>query len=146
MLWTNEKIGKIREKYIKKESSDLRDTDITEIKGLFGLLYYTSVFKSNHESLHLIFATDGTGREIFRCVTSQKRFLVLLTCLRFDNPHDREERKKNDPLAPISNLFNLFIKRCLAVYIIGSCATIDEMLTSFRGKCKFKMYMPMKPC
>lgn len=52
---------------------------MTEIKALFGLLYYTSVFKSNHESTDLIFATDGTGREVFRCVTSQKRFLMLLT-------------------------------------------------------------------
>lgn len=94
MLWTNEKIKKTREKYLKKESSDLRDTDITEIKALFGLLYYTSVFKSNHESTDLIFATDGSGREIFRCVTSQKRFLMLLTCLRFDNANDHEERKK----------------------------------------------------
>lgn len=71
-------------------SSYLRDTDMTEIKALFGLLYYTSVFKSNHESTDLIFATDGSGR----CVTSQKRFLILLTCLRFDNPNDREQRKK----------------------------------------------------
>lgn len=67
---------------------------MTEINALFGLLYYTFVFKSNHESTDLIFATDGSGLEIFRCVTSQKRFLILLTCLRFYNPNDREERKK----------------------------------------------------
>lgn len=94
MLWTNEKIKKTREKYLKKESSDLRDTDITEIKALFGLLYYTSVYKSNHESTDLIFATDDSRREIFRSGTSQIRFSILLICLRFDNPNDREEKKK----------------------------------------------------
>lgn len=43
-------------------------------------------------------------------------------------------------------MFNNFVKNCQQLYSLGSCATIDEMLVSFRGRCKFRVYMPNKPC
>jgi hypothetical protein len=92
-----------------------------------------------------IFATDGTGRDIFRAVMSKFRFAFLLSVLRFDNADTRKERQKDDPTAPISFLFNRFVSNCQKVYTIGTCATIDEMLVSFRGRCKFRMYIPNKP-
>lgn len=143
--WTNVKIRIHREKYSNTKTSDLRDIDIMELRGLLGLLLYTSIFKSNHESIRSLFATDGSGRDIFRCVTNANRFAVLLTCLCLDNPEDRKERKKEDQLANISEFFNTFITNCQKVFTIGSAACIDEMLVAFRGRCKFKMYMPNKP-
>lgn len=144
LQWTNEKLTRERSKC--KSQTDMRNTDITELKALFGLLFYSAAFKSNHESTKAMFATDGTGREIFRCVMSKNRFETLLSNLRFDNPDDRSKRKELDPTAAISDVFGKFVRNCQSAFSIGSSACIDEMLVSFRGRCKFKMYMPSKPC
>lgn len=119
--------------------------DKIELMSLFGLLFYSAVFKSNHENANTLFATDGTGREIFRLVVSKKRFLFLISCLRFDNYNTRIERKENDPVVLISDIFNEFIENCKLNYTLSSRVTVDEMLISFRGGCRFKMYMPNKP-
>lgn len=143
--WTNVKLRRAAATYKNNKRSELKDTDATEMKAFIGLLMYTAVFKSNHEDVQLLFATDGTGRDIFRAVMSRERFTMLLTHLRFDNPDDRNERKKTDPTAAISEIFNNFVKNSQSMYSIGSCACIDEMLVGFRGRCRFKMYMPNKP-
>lgn len=88
----------------------------------------------------------GLSREIFRLVMSQKRFLFLINCLRFDNLDTRDERKNENLTAAISEIFDEFINNCKLNYSLSSCATIDEMLISCRGRCKFKnMLMPNKP-
>lgn len=142
---TNHKLSAMRVKYSDNSKHHLRETDIIEMNAFLGLLVYTSVFNSNHENIDRLFATDGTGREIFRSDMSKKRFAILLASIRFDNPDDREERKKVDPTAAISFIFNSFIHNCQSVYGLGQSVTIDEMLVSFRGRCRFKMYMPNKP-
>ncbi|KAJ8930546.1 hypothetical protein NQ314_016643 [Rhamnusium bicolor] len=128
------------------QSTSLKETDVVELKAYLGLLIFTSVFNSNHENIETLFATDGSGRDIFRAVMSAKRFAILLSALRFDNRVDREVRRKVDPTAPISFIFKSFIENCQNVCGDGQSATIDEILVSFRGRCRFKMYMPMKPC
>ncbi|KAG5873410.1 hypothetical protein JTB14_032714 [Gonioctena quinquepunctata] len=134
----------MRTKY-KVDSSNLRDTDVNEMRAFFGLLIYTSVFNST-QNIKTLFATDGSGRDIFRAVMSEKRFAIILSALRFDNPENRDERIKQEPLAAISFIFNSFINNSQSVYGMGQSATIDEMLVSFRGRVRFKMYMPKKPC
>lgn len=143
--WTNVKLRKEASKYKDDKRTELRDTDAIEMKAFIGLLYYTAVFKSNHEDSSLLFATDGSGRDIFRAVLSKERFNMLLIHLRFDNPVDRNERKKTDPTAAVSEIFNNFIRNAQSMYSIGANACIDEMLVGFRGRCRFKMYMPNKP-
>lgn len=71
---SNQKLGKMRQKYLDLTQSDLRDLDKIELNGFLGLLIYTAVFRSNHENIRSIFATDGTGRDIFRCVMNVNRF------------------------------------------------------------------------
>lgn len=92
-----------------------------------------------------LFATDGTGRPIFRASMSKKRFLVLLVALRFDDFQHREVRKQVDPGCAITELLDLFNKNSQEKYVPGANLTVDEMLTAFRGRCKFKMYIPSKP-
>jgi hypothetical protein len=92
LTWTNIEISKPRERY-KIYLSDLKNVDIIERRAFIGLLFYSAMIKSNYEYISSIFATDGSGRNIFRCVTSKNRFSILLACLRFDNPDDREARK-----------------------------------------------------
>lgn len=76
---------------------------------------------------------------------SKKRFLVLLVALRFDDFQHREVRKQVDPGCAITELLDLFNKNSQEKYVPGANLTVDEMLTAFRGICKFKMYIPSKP-
>ncbi|KAJ8874224.1 hypothetical protein PR048_025066 [Dryococelus australis] len=114
--------------------------DKTEMKALFGLLILSGVFKSNHQDVELLFATYGTGRDIFRATMSLRRFLILLAALRFD-----DERRDIDHLAPISELFSELLVNCKLNYCCGEYLAVDEILVSFRGRCAFKRYMANKP-
>lgn len=94
--WTNRKIDSLRQKYDKSHfPSFVNDMDEIELKGFIGLLIYSAAVKAGNESVDSLFATDGTGREIFRVVMSKERFLFILQALRFDNQKDRDERKKD---------------------------------------------------
>ncbi|CAK1579698.1 unnamed protein product [Parnassius mnemosyne] len=140
---TNEKIRRIRPNY--QNQTCVQDLDVIELKAFIGMLYYTSIFKENHTHYTCWYSTDGTGREIYRCIMSKNRFKTLLNCLRFDDTSTRDERRSTDKAAPISQLFEMLIQNCKEVCSIGSYACIDEMLVAFRGRCSFKMYMPKKP-
>ncbi|KAJ8928432.1 hypothetical protein NQ314_019021 [Rhamnusium bicolor] len=146
LQWTNHKIIEERACYKTQNSATLKDLNKTELYAFFGLLAYTALFKSNNECIHTLFATDETGREIIRCIMSKERFAFLLTCFRFDNPDDRIMRRLGDPAAAnISQIFDIFVQNCQVCYTNGTSACIDEMLVGFRGRCKFKMYIPNKP-
>lgn len=143
--YTNIKIAEIRTRYAEETRTDLKNTDSIEIRALMGLLIYTAIYKSNDEDIDAMFTADGTGREIFRTIMSGKRFSVLINCLRFDDTTTRKERLKEQPAAHIHNIFEMFFENCQNVFTIGKNACIDEMLIGFRGRCKFRMYIPNKP-
>lgn len=145
ILHTNKKLQEMRQKYKNLDRPELKDIDDIEMRALIGCLIFTAIFKSNKEDIASLFSTTGKGREIFRCNFSQKRFLVLLAALRFDDPNTREERKKTDPATIISGLYDIFISNCQKYYTPGTCMCIDEMLVKCRCRCKFLMYMPKKP-
>lgn len=142
---TNKKLEAYRRHFANFAKHELKDTTSIEMKSLLGCLYYSSVFKCNDADSNYLFATDGTGHEIFRCVMSKYRFNTLLNCLRLDNIDDRQERLQTDPLAPVSAFFNKFIANCQAHFTPGPYTCIDEMLLAFKGRCKFVIYMPNKP-
>lgn len=118
----------MRVKYANQSFQFLNDIHAVELKAFKGLLLYTAVFKSNHESADSLFATDGTGRDVFRCTMSKKTFLLILTALRFDDATDWEERKREDRAAAISKLFDRFITNRQSCYSVGENVCIDEML------------------
>lgn len=70
---------------------------------------------------------------------------IFISHLRFDNTETRNDRKQWDKLAPIRQVFEMFLNNCKKGYTIGEFATVDEMLEAFRGRCSFKQYMPKKP-
>ncbi|KAJ8894443.1 hypothetical protein PR048_007097 [Dryococelus australis] len=90
--------------------TEYKNTNLTEFKAFLGILIFITVFKSN--DLEAMFATDGTGRDIFRCTMSLKREYVLLLGLRFDDASDRNKRKKDDATAPTSWVFHKFMENC----------------------------------
>lgn len=102
---TNVKITELSISY-GNTSTFTGHTDIIEIKAFISLLYLCGVFKSGMQDVEGFFAIDGTDRDIFRATMSLKRFLFLLTTIRFDNIDDRDAIKEfGDRLAPISELF-----------------------------------------
>lgn len=155
VLHTNAKIEQVQLKYkIFKRAHLSRTiwrptfinlTTITELRAFIGLLYLAGLFKSNHENLSSLWASDGTGRDIFRCTMTLCRFRFLMSCLRFDDANTRRERAKDNKLAAISDIFSQWISHCQNNYSPGATLTVDEMLAPFRGRCAFRMYMPKKP-
>lgn len=65
--------------------------------------------------------------------------------IRFDDKETREERAKQDNLAPVRYSLDHFTEKCVQHYSVGSYVTIDEMLEAFRGRCKFRQYIANKP-
>lgn len=141
--FTNEKISRLQENYSRER--DAHCTDIIEVKALLGILYICASRKDNHANTKEIWSADKMGIELCRLIMSEKRFKFLLYCLRFDNIETRQERKKYDNLAPIREVFSLFVENCKNAYSVGEYCTIDEKLEAFRGKCFFRQYIPSKP-
>ena len=72
------------------------------------------------------------------------RFRFLFCCLRFDHKATLEERKKVDKLAPIRQIFEMFVENCKKNCTLSEYGTIDEMLVAFRGRAPFRQYISSK--
>ena len=57
---------------------------------------------------------------------SQKRFLLLVYCLRFDDSTTRAQRRADDKLAPIGNIYDKFVAACEANYTPGTGCTVES--------------------
>lgn len=141
--YTNLYIAKVAGNY--KDKNDARPTSKAEIKSFFGLLYLAGLEHGARKNFSEFWGTDGMGTEIFTATMSQRRFKFLLRVLRFDDTATRIERREIDKIAPIREVFDLFIEKCKSLYSLGEYVTLDEMLLAFRGRCSFRMYMPQKP-
>ncbi|XP_049946608.1 piggyBac transposable element-derived protein 4-like [Schistocerca serialis cubense] len=142
---TNEKLAKIRSVIELKESVAYRDTTVQEVNAVIGVTVLCSIFKSAREPMTSLFSTSVLGRPIFRSIITEKRLGILLRAFRFDDSSTREQREKYDPAAAITDIFNKFIWNCQQIYSPGAHLTVDETLVPFRGRVKFRIYMPNKP-
>lgn len=143
---TNAKITELSSNYQGSHVSFVDHLGLTELKAFLGLLYLAGIFKSGREDTASLFSTDGTGRPIFRATMSQKRFLFLLSAIRFDDVASRRNRiDEGDKLAAVSQIFNILVNNCQDNYTCSEYSTVDEMLVAFRGRCSFRMYMKSKP-
>lgn len=84
------------------DSSSYRNTNKWKIEAWLRLLY--SIFKSERETLSLLFATDSSGHPIFRRIMSLKRCETLLLVLRFDNSSNKSKRRITDPATANTNI------------------------------------------
>lgn len=140
---TNKYITTIKEHYYRER--DAKETTLIEVKALIGLLYLAGFLRSGRQNIYDLWATDGTGVEIFRKVMPLSRFKFLLQCIRFDDKGTRNERLEIDRLSAVRELFDMFLRNCQVAYTISEYATIDEKLEAFRGRCIFRQYIPSKP-
>lgn len=143
--YTNIKIRQVQPNYARVR--DARQTDISEMKALLGLLYLAGVSISAKQNVLDLWKKDGLGVEIFSLIMGVNRFRFLLQNLRFDDvdSEDRQQRKDVDRLYCFREFFEDFSRRCKENYSHSAYVTIDEMLPNFRGKCSFRVYMPKKP-
>ena len=124
---------------------DAKCTDVIKLKAFIGLLYLAGAYRANRQSLEELWGTEGDGMERFGLVMSIKRFKFLLRCMRFDDHNTRITRKAEDRLAPMREIFTLFVNNCQKNYSLGEFTTIDEILVEFRESCGFRQYIPSKP-
>lgn len=120
--YTNKKI----EQELSKDPNNRHayKTDETEIKALFGLLILAGSIRSGNQNLKDLWNENRLGIPIFHTTMSLKRFYFLLKCLRFDDIETRKERKQQDKLAAIRDLFDMFIINCQKHYSISEYCTI----------------------
>ncbi|KAJ8966907.1 hypothetical protein NQ314_003241 [Rhamnusium bicolor] len=78
-------------------------TNKLEIKAILCLLYLAGVAKSSHVNICDLWATD-----------------------------DRKERKLEDRLSPVRDMFEEFVHTCQNMYTVSENVTIDEVLESFQ--------------
>ena len=117
-----------------------RQTDNVEIKAFIGLLLLAGVHRSKNESVSELFFPFGNS--IFRATMSLKRFSNLTRFCRFDNIDTRHQRMPDDKLAPIRDIWTMFVARLQICYKPGESMTIDVPI---RGRCSFRKYIPSKP-
>jgi len=141
--YTNIHIANVQSKY--QTERDEKNVTKTELMAFLGLLFLSGVKWASHTHFRELWATDGSGIEIFRACMSYNRFLFLLSAIRFDDKSTRNQRKTTDKLAAIRFILDEFVKNCKSTYSLSEFFTIDEMLVPFRGRCSFIQYVPNKP-
>nr|XP_022907221.1 piggyBac transposable element-derived protein 4-like [Onthophagus taurus] len=140
---TNPYITKISNRY--QDQYDYKETNTTEIMALLDLLYLAGSQHGGRKHIAEFYSDNGLGCEIFPAAMAQRRVKFLLRCLRFDDTNTREVRKSQDNLAAVREMMIKFNEQCKVHYSVGEYVTLDEMLLAFRGRCRFKMYIPNKP-
>ncbi len=83
----NIKIGLVR--YLFQHDKDAKETDVIEIRTLFGLLYMAGMMCVLRMNIDDFYQTDGTGVEFFYLVMPKKYFRFLLRALQVDNVNTR---------------------------------------------------------
>lgn len=116
----------------------------SELLGLLGVLICMGVEQDcQHSICHLW--SNKYSKPMYTVPFSRNRFSQLIKILCFDDQSTRDERKKVDNFAPFREVFNFFNNLCKEKFIPGMNVTIDDMLSLFRGKCPFKVFMKNKP-
>lgn len=120
-----------------------RDLDADEIRAYVGLIVLAGVYRSKHESTVSLWS-EKSGRSIFRATMSHKRFRQISRAMRFDDKLSRP-RRQDDRLAAFRQVWDLWTSRLSMLFNPDRNLTVDEQLVPFKGRCRFRQYMPKKP-
>ncbi|XP_077129900.1 uncharacterized protein LOC143785111 [Ranitomeya variabilis] len=115
-----------------------------ELYAYIGLLLLAGSQKSYDVPIRELFL-DPLSDPHYKATMSVGRYEEIRRIIRFDDKRTRAARFETDKLAPISYIWNIFIKNCTKLYNPSTNVTVDEQLVPFRGRCKFIQYMPSKP-
>ena len=79
--------------------------------------------------------------ELYCNKISRNCFNLLLNCLHFSN---NEVIEANDRLGKIQPLVDVLIRKYKYIYSQGENVVIDETLVPWRGRLRFRQYIPYK--
>lgn len=130
---------------VSAESAELwYEVTRQELSAFIGILLVMGALRGGMERLqdfwHPIF-----GQNSVIATMSRNRFQAIIRYLRFDDRATRVERRALCKLAPISELWNLFIRNSKRSIIASAYVCVDEQIVSTRGRCPFRVYMANKP-
>lgn len=140
---TNTRMDQLRAQY-KDQKATTNPLTLVELKAFIGVLVQPGAKKDNKLDTVEMWSAQHGG-PLYRAAMSEKRFLFIIRCLRFDDRTTRPEREKQDRSAAIKDVWECFLAHCQENYIPGDKLTVDEQLLAFRGKCAFRFYIRNKP-
>lgn len=126
------------------ERRNVPKTDETEILALLGIFLLMGANDDTKLDYHDLWS-EKFGRSAYIAPMSRNRFQQLMKILRFDDKNTRAERKAADKFAPLRKIFDSLNDTFLKYFTPGMNVVIDEMLSLFRGRCPFKVFMKDKP-
>jgi len=97
---TNTVLTLLRENVKSKRNLTLQNTDVLEMQGLIAVLLLQGVRHENNLASAEIFDTELSAPP-YRAVMSEKRFCLLLRCLRFHDRQTRAKREAEDKFAKV---------------------------------------------
>lgn len=141
---TNEEIARYRN---TKECSNVTYTDnlnMEELKAFIGLLYFNGMEKKINVKIEDLWLAKFES-DLYSLTMFCRRFEFIAARLRFTNKFARVEGRKRDLLAPVRDIWNIFIKNCRENYTPSIFLTLDEQFFGFEDKFETKVYMKNKP-
>lgn len=133
-------------RYTNEEASNrnLKSTNTTELYAFIGILILMGANNDSGLPLEDLWGKI-LGKNIYTATMSRNRFGELLSLIRFDDRQTRTERRKDDKFCPLREIFQKVDETFVKYYVPGADLTIDEMLSLFRGRCPFKVFLKDKP-
>ena len=111
-----------------------------------GILILFGATTGRKESIKCVWSDDGAFcRPIFKAAMARNAFQNIFRFIRTDNHETRQERRTSDKLAPIREVWKIFMKNCQKCLVSESQICVDEQLVGFRGKCPFRVYIRRCP-
>ena len=112
-----------------------------EVLAFMGLSFISGAHKATKNPISDLY--DSKFLSHFKAALSRDRLLLLIKFCRFDDVNTRDDRK-DDRFGHIREAWDTFNNRCRELYGLGPHTNVDEMLQRFRGRCRFRQYMPSK--
>ena len=124
--------------------SFLHETDSTEIRALFGLVYFRGLLGLHNHKISILFSQKA-GHPVFGATMSRNRFQLLIANLMFDKSDERKEKWPYDRFTAIRDFFEGFNLNCLKHVIPSEYLLLDETLFPMRHQIGMKQYNRNKP-
>jgi hypothetical protein len=122
------------------------DVDPVKIRAFFCVLLIAGALRCRKETISEMWTTDETiRRAVFTAAMARNRFAQILQFIRFDDKSTRVQRKANDKLAAVREIWDQFVENYKKLLEPFEHMTVDEELVAFLGKCPMRQYMKSKP-
>ena len=127
--------------YIYSSCKQIKEIKMHELDNFIGAVLLIGLLKGKI-GLRREYWSEEYGIKALKDSMTITRFEEISRVLRFDI---RSERNQRDPIGPIQIVFQKFIENCKSNYIPSHQMTVDEQLVTFKGRCRFRMFIPSKP-